>query len=144
MKGVVMSTTDSLERTLATGTEVSVRRVKRALAAGSLDGPIFVALAVIQMAIVQRFDITRLPLSILSIGEAWYLQEAAFLLSGLLTIVGAIGLRRAIRGTPAGRLGPLLIGAFGAGLVLASVFTIDATDGAPPESLARHPGVLDD
>jgi len=37
MKGAVMTTTDSLERTLATGTEVSVRRVKRALAAGLLD-----------------------------------------------------------------------------------------------------------
>jgi hypothetical membrane protein len=140
MKGAVMTTTDSLERTLAPVTEVSVRRVKRALAAGSLGGPIFVALVVIQLAIVPWFDITRLPLSILSIGETWYLQKAAFLLSGLLTIVGAIGLRRAIRGTPAGRFGPLLIGAFGAGLVLASVFNIDATDGAPPGTSSAAAG----
>jgi hypothetical membrane protein len=136
-----MTSTDSLERTASIATGVSMRGARRALAAGSLGGPIFVALVLLQMAIVPWFDITRLPLSILSIGETWYLQKGAFLLAGLLTIVGAVGLRRAIRGTPAGRFGPMFIGAFGVGLVLASLFNIDATDGAPPGVPIAAPGV---
>jgi hypothetical membrane protein len=114
--------------------------VKLALAAGALGGPLFVALVALQMAIVPWFDITRLPLSVLSIGETGYLQKTAFLLAGVLTIVGAVGLRRAIRGTPAGRFGPLLIGAFGVGLVLDAFFDIDATEGAPPGVPSSPPG----
>ncbi len=86
------------------------RNTKIALIYGSIGGPIFVALVLVQMAIVPWFDITRYPLSV---GETWYLQKAAFLLAGLLTLIGAVGLRGAIRGTPAGRFGPFLIGAFG-------------------------------
>src|SRR3954451_5667235 len=103
-----------------------------ALLLGSLGGPIFVALAATQMAIVPWFDITRYPLSVLSIGETAVLQKAAFLVGGALTVLGARGVRRALRGTPAGRFGPLFIGAFGVGLMLAGLFDVDAVDGAPP------------
>jgi hypothetical membrane protein len=108
------------------------RNTKIALIYGSIGGPIFVALVLVQMAVVPWFDITRYPLSVLSIGETWYLQKAAFLLAGLLTLIGAVGLRGAIRGTPAGRFGPFLIGAFGTGLLLSGIFDVDADGGAPP------------
>jgi hypothetical membrane protein len=95
-----------------------------------------VALVAIQMLIVPWFDITRFPLSVLSIGETWWMQKIAFLAGGLLTLVGAIGLRRVLRGGPSGAAGPLFIGIFGLGLFGAGIFNVDAGDGAPPGSPA--------
>lgn len=106
-------------------------RIKAGLLLGSFGGPVFVVLVLVQMATVPWFDITRYPLSVLSIGETGYLQKAAFLIAGVLTVVGALALRSAIRGTPAGRFGPILIGAFGLGLTLSGLFDVDAADGAP-------------
>jgi hypothetical membrane protein len=127
-----MVTTETPIRAGSVRSSRGQRNTKLELILGSIGGPIFVALVLVQMAIVPWFDITRYPLSVLSIGETGYLQKAAFIVAGVLTIVGALGLRRAIRGTPAGRFGPPLVGAFGTGLVLSGLFNVDDDSGAPP------------
>ncbi|MFC6355126.1 DUF998 domain-containing protein [Luethyella okanaganae] len=106
------------------------------LVLGSFGGPLFVVLVLIQMAVVPWFDIVKFPLSVLSVGETWWMNKTAFLGGGLLTLAGAIGLRRTLRGRPSGAFGPLLIGVFGVGLVGSGIFDVDPGDGAPPGSPA--------
>ena len=66
------------------------------LIAGALAGPLYVALGLLQIALRPTFDITRHPLSIMSNGELGWIQVTNFAVSGVLTICGAIGIRRLI------------------------------------------------
>jgi hypothetical membrane protein len=79
----------------------------------------------------EGFDPRRHALSLMSNGSLGWVQIANFVLSGLLLIAGAVGLRRALRGTPAGTWGPLLLGVYGLGLIAAGVFVADPMDGFP-------------
>ena len=49
------------------------------------------------------------PLSALSNGSLGWLQIANFLVCGALTVLGAVGLREAMRGTPGGTWTPRLV-----------------------------------
>jgi hypothetical protein len=52
-------------------------------------------------------------------------------LSGLMSIAAAVGMRRSLRATTGGTRGPRLIAGYGVGLVLAGVFTADPMNGFP-------------
>jgi hypothetical protein len=77
------------------------------------------------------FDLTRFPLSALSNGDLGWLQITNFLVSGLLTIIGALGLRRAFRGTPGGVWAPRTMLVNGIGMVLAGPFVLQGGGGFP-------------
>ncbi len=79
----------------------------------------------------EGFDLLRHPLSMLSTGDLGWLQIANFLVSGALTIAGAVGLRRALRGTPGGTWAPRLILVNGILMAAAGVFVMDPGDGFP-------------
>jgi hypothetical protein len=102
------------------------------LIAGALAGPLYVALGLLQIALRPTFDITRHPLSILSNGELGWIQVTNFAVSGVLTICGAIGIRRLIHPGRSSTWGPILLGVYGLGLVAASIFTADPMLGFPP------------
>ena len=57
------------------------------------------------------FDITKHPLSLLSLGDAGWIQVANFVATGVLAIACAVGLRQALHLTPGETSGPLLIAA---------------------------------
>jgi hypothetical protein len=63
----------------------------------------------------------------------------AFVLTGTLHLACAVGLRRALRAGPGRVWGPRLIGAFGAGMVVAGVFTTDPGAGFPAGAPAGAP-----
>jgi len=86
------------------------------------------------------FDIRRHAVSQLSLGDLGWVQITNFILSGLLVIACAVGMRRALHEGRAGTWGPLLVGAYGLGLVAAGVFVADAPTAATArqEALARH------
>lgn len=71
-------------------------------------------------------------LSLLSNGDLGWIQVANFLAAGTLTIAGAVGLRRALRGERGGTWGPRLLGLYGLGLIGAGVFRADPALGFPP------------
>ena len=77
------------------------------------------------------FDLTRFPLSSLSNGDLGWLQITNFLVSGTLTVIGAIGLRRAFRGTPGGTWAPRLMLVNGIGMFLAGPFVLQGGGGFP-------------
>ncbi|MER5637898.1 DUF998 domain-containing protein [Kitasatospora sp. NPDC002227] len=114
-------------------------------AAGIAAGPLFLAAGLAQGLTRDGFDFTRNALSQLSLGAYGWIQVTVFLLTGLLTIGGAIAVRRALHDAPGGTWAPRLIGAFGASFLLAGVFRADPGAGFPagaPEdrvaSLSAH------
>jgi hypothetical protein len=117
----------------AVSSSAETTRVTSALlACGIFAGPLFVVVAVVQGQTRDGFDFTRHAISLLSDGDLGWIQITNFLFCGLLAIACATGMRRVLRGGPAGTWGPLLLGVFGVGTMVSAVFRADPTDGFPP------------
>lgn len=101
------------------------------LACGVLAGPLFVVVAGIQVLTRDGFDLSRHPLSLLSLGELGWIQIANFVLAGALAVAAAIGMRRVLHPGRAGTWGPVLIALFGVGLIAGGVFLADPSLGFP-------------
>ncbi|MBM7438360.1 DUF998 domain-containing protein [Streptomyces sp. HB132] len=115
----------------ATATADVVRRSDRMLIAGALAGPVFFASATIQMATREGFDITRHPISQLATGGAGWIQISTFVLAGLGTLALAVGIRRTLTEGRGRRALPILVGAFGLGLIASGLFPMDPENGFP-------------
>lgn len=102
----------------------SIRPGQAAIAAGLL----FFAVTIVEIFARPGFDIQRHAISVLSLGPRGWVMKATFLLSGLLTLACAVGLRRAGQGVA----GPVLVALYGAGLVLAGLFDAPPGMGFPP------------
>jgi hypothetical protein len=109
------------------------------LACGLALGPLFYVVVVAQILTRSGFDIRRHPISVLSLGEAGWIQIANFILTGLLAISCAVGVRRALRDAAGGTWGPLLIATYGLGMVIAGLFPPDPLPDFPPGGLAGVP-----
>ncbi|WP_371783912.1 DUF998 domain-containing protein [Streptosporangium subroseum] len=115
----------------------------RALLAGSvISAPLFAVVSLTQAFTREGFDLIRHPLSMLSTGDLGWLQMANFLISGALTVAGAIGLRRVMRGTPGGTWAPRLILVSGVAMAAAAVFVMDPGDGFPVGTPAGQPTAM--
>ncbi|MYS62648.1 DUF998 domain-containing protein [Streptomyces sp. SID5473] len=108
---------------------LSGRRARAQLAAGAAAGPLWAVVSLAQAAVRDGYDITRHPLSMLANGSPGWIQTTNFVVAGLLSVAGAAGLRRALRGRPGGTWAPVLLLVHGVGMVLAGVFTVDPGDG---------------
>jgi Protein of unknown function (DUF998) len=123
----------SIEAALPSAASHADDRTTRALlVCGTLAGPVFVAVGLIQAFTIPGFDLTHHYLSQLSSGELGWIQIGNFVIAGFLTIAAAVGVRRALGGGTLGRVAPLLLGGFGVGLVAAGVFVADPAIGFPP------------
>lgn len=98
---------------------------------GVLAGPAYVLVSVAQALTREGFDLTRHPWSLLANGPLGWIQIANFLLTGVMTVAFAAGLRRALRAGPGATWAPRLIGAYGLSLVAAGVFRADPAAGFP-------------
>jgi hypothetical membrane protein len=115
---------------------------RRLLGCGVVAGSLFITVALVQAFTRPGFDIRRHPLSLLSLGDLGWIQVADFIASGALVLAFAIGARRVLYPGRAGTWGPLLIGAFGLGLIIAGIFHPDPALGFPPGSPAGTPTTL--
>ncbi|MFF0306001.1 DUF998 domain-containing protein [Streptosporangium sp. NPDC004379] len=113
----------------------------RLLMCGVIAGPLFLATVLVQALTREGFDVTRHPLSLLSLGNAGWVQIANFTVTGALYVACAAGLRRALRPGRAGTWGPPLVGVLGVGLVMGGVFLTDAGAGFPPGAPAGAPEI---
>ena len=109
------------------------------MACGVVAGPLFIAVLLIQAFAREGFDLSRHPLSLLSLGGLGWIQITNFVVTGALLVACAIGMRRVLRPGRGGTWAPRLVGAFGVGLILAGVFTTDAGAGFPPGAPAGAP-----
>ena len=115
---------------------------KALLACGILLGPLFYLVVLIQMFTRSGFDIRKHPISLLSLGDAGWIQITNFIVTGLLAILCAFGMRRILRGGPGGTWGPLLIGTYGLGMIIAGLFPPDPSLGFPPGAPAGITGTM--
>src|SRR5579872_6157917 len=63
----------------------------RLLSCLALAGPVFVAVAMIQILTRPGFDLTRQALSLLTLGSWGWVQSANFIVSGSLILAGGAG-----------------------------------------------------
>jgi hypothetical protein len=141
----MMTTAAAVRSGSPTDTATTTRAL---LACGVVAGPLYVAVVVIQALAREDFDLTRHPASLLSNGDLGWVQIATFVVSGLLTIACAVGMWRVLHPGRGGTWGPILVGAYGAGLIAAGVFVADPGDGfplgtpaGPPDTVSWHGAV---
>jgi hypothetical protein len=118
-----------------TTTELSYSPTDRTpalLRLGLLAGPLYVVIGLLEVFFRSGFDIRRHALSLMSNGSLGWIQIASFICSGILVILGAIGLRRALYPTRGATVGSILLAVYGIGLIGAGLFVADPMDGFPP------------
>jgi hypothetical protein len=109
----------------------TARVTKSMLGWGVLAGPFYVVVSLAQALTREGFDVFRHAWSLLSNGDLGWIQIANFVLTGLMTVAGAVGLRRALTPGRAATWGPALIGVYGVSLIGAGVFRADPAQGFP-------------
>jgi hypothetical membrane protein len=115
----------------ANGTDMSPT-TKKLLTAGFIAGPLFLIISLIQGVMRQGFDLSHQPISFLSVGDLGWIQVVNFVVTGLLVLAFAVGVRRVLRGKPGGTFGPIFLAGLGLGLVVAGLFPPDPGFGYPP------------
>ena len=102
------------------------------LLCGVIGPLLFIVVLLIEGATRPGYSVLRNYGSDLELSNQGWEQIANFIVCGLLCIAFAVGLRRMWRAGRASVWGPLLIGLFGLGLVVAGVFVTDPGRGYPP------------
>jgi hypothetical membrane protein len=110
----------------------TTRPTRTLLTFGLVAGPLFTLAALAQVLTRDGFDLSRHPLSLLSLGEGGWIQISNFVVAGLLAVGFAVGLRRVLGGGRGATWGPRLLGLYGVGLVAGGVFVADPALGFPP------------
>jgi hypothetical protein len=118
---------------------VRTARSRRALLACAVAaGPLYVVSGLTQALTRAGFDLTRHPLSLLSNGTLGWIQITTFVVAGVLTVLGAAGLR----GHLGSRWAARLVALYGVGLVAAGTFVADPMDGFPVGTPPGPPAVV--
>jgi hypothetical membrane protein len=115
-------------------------KTKALLACGVIGGPLFVVVFVIEGATRADYDPMCHPVSSLALDDFGWTQVANSIVTGLLTLAFAVGLRRAFRPLGGSTWGPLLIGVWAIGLLGAGIFVTDPVSGYPPGAPDRLSG----
>jgi hypothetical protein len=105
---------------------------RRLLTCGAIAGPIYVGVGTAEILGREGFDMRRHALSLMANGEWGWIHIAMMVATGLLTVAGAVGVKRALAGGRGATWAPLLLGVYGLGLVGAGFFTADPGLGFPP------------
>ena len=112
------------------------------LLAGALAGPLYVGIGTVEAIVRDGYDIRRHSLSLLANGTGGWIHSTMMVVTGLLTLVGALALRRAgLQSRWA--WGGILV--YGAGVAAAGLMRADPADGFPigtplglPETVSWH------
>ena len=121
--------------TASTGTRAcnpADRLTRSLLGYGVLAAPVYIATGLIQAVTRRGFELTRHDLSLLANGHLGWIQVANLIVTGLMTIAAAVGVRRSWSGGYGGTWAALLLAVYGAGLIAAGVFIADPAFGFPP------------
>ncbi|GLY53160.1 DUF998 domain-containing protein [Lentzea sp. NBRC 102530] len=111
--------------------QVSRPRTRTLLAAAALAGPFFYISSTVQALTRPGFDIGIHPLSQLATGAPGWIQQVTFVLAGLGVIALAVAHRRLVTQGVGRRLVPIFLTVFGAGFVIAGLFTMDPQNSFP-------------
>lgn len=102
------------------------------LLAGTAAAPLFAVVALGQALLREGFDPLEHAVSQLTLGPGGWVQTANFVITGMLTVACAVGLRAALHNGRGRVAVPILVGTLGAGFVAAAAFPADPGNGFPP------------
>ena len=102
------------------------------LACGAVAGPLFVVVVLAQALTRPGFSLARDAASLLDDGPWGGVQSTNFIVTGLLLVTAAAGLRRVLQAGRGSRWAPRLLVITGAGLVGGGIFRPDPSGGYPP------------
>ena len=114
---------------------------RKLLVAGTVAGPLFLIVVLVQLMTRDGFDIAHHPISLLSRTAVGWVQITNFVIAGLLYAAFARGLARTMATGTGSAWVPRLIGVMALCLVLGGVFVTDAGLGYPqgaPEGIPEH------
>jgi len=105
--------------TMAVECAPAVRTTRSLLGYGVIAGPLYVTVSLAQLLTRDGFDPTRDAWSTLASGRLGWIQMTNLVVSGLMVLAAAVGVRRAVgRGWPG-------LAVYGAGMVVAGFFRAD-------------------
>ncbi|MPZ52392.1 MAG: DUF998 domain-containing protein [Acidimicrobiia bacterium] len=111
-----------------TGTDSGT--TKALLVAGSRAGPLYVGIGTIEAIVREGFDISRHSLSLLANGSGGWVHSTMMVLTGLLTVLGVIGLSR-ILADDKPKWGIRGLAIYGLGVAASGLMRADPADGFP-------------
>src|SRR5215831_623896 len=114
------------------------------LACGAIAPLLNIVVLLILGATRPGYNAWLIPDSSLELGEGGWIQITNYIVSGVLLLAFAIGLRRVLRTGRGSTWGPLLLGLFGLSFIGIGIFVTDPVLGYPPgaSSTATAPGTL--
>lgn len=112
--------------------------MKKLLYAGIVGPLLFIVVFLVEGLTRPGYSAWRHYVSQLATGDGGWAQTANFLFCGTLVIAFAVGLRVSLQGTRGSIGGPVLIGLFGATLLVAGAFTTDPALGYPVGAPVVH------
>lgn len=104
---------------------------RRLLTAGLAVPIVFVGVMLIEGALRPGYEALHRFGSELALGDRGWVMIANFVLSGLLVLAFAVGLRRVLSGGRCATAAPVLAALFGVCLIVSGVFVTDPTPGNP-------------
>ena len=102
------------------------------LIAGYVAGPFFIVVSLLQAFTRKGFDWIRHPASLLSLGDLGFIQIANFVITGMLFIACAAGLKRTLTAGVGRKWLSRLFAVVGIAFILGGVFVADPAFGFPP------------
>jgi Protein of unknown function (DUF998) len=108
------------------------RKTLALLACGAIGASLFLIVFHLDAATRPGYELIRHGPSLLMLGDLGLIQITNFVVTGMLMLACAVRLRRAIVAGRGSRWGPLLMGAYGLGMICTGVFVADPQLGFPP------------
>jgi hypothetical protein len=105
---------------------------RRLVACGAFAVAGFLLVFHVDAATRPGFDLLRHGPSLLMLGDRGWIQITNFVVTGLLMVACAAGLRMTLRSGRAARWGPRLMGVYGIAMVCTGLFLTDPQLGYPP------------
>lgn len=122
-------TSSTISAPTPTTCDAATRITRSLLGYGVLAGPFYLTVGLAQALTRRGFDPTRHSWSLLANGSLGWIQIANFVLTGLMVVAAAVGLRRAL--ASGATWAPRLVAAYGVALVAAGVLRADPALGFP-------------
>lgn len=120
-------TTDAMDQKCSPAARVT----RSLLGYGVVAGLFYVAVSLAQALTRDGFRLDEHAWSLLENGSLGWIQITNFILTGLMTVAAAVGLRRAMTAGRGRTWAPLLITVYGVSLVAAGILTADPAPGFP-------------
>ena len=113
-------------------TRVYPLMTKLLIACGAIGPLLFVLVVLVEDATRPSYDAWRQAASALSLSDQGWMQITNFIVSGLLILGFAVGVRQTFQKGRSATWGPILLAVVGVGLIIAGLFVTDPAFGYPP------------